>query len=71
MPVLLPAQRYSDNQRRHPSSAMLAEPSIRQQISKGRDLDAFPESGWVVVKMLDATAGGGRKITAHWAPWRA
>ncbi|GEM_PF-4363011 len=50
---------------------MLAEPSIRQQIRKGRDLDAFPESGWVVVKMLDATAGGGRKITAHWAPWRA
>lgn len=35
-----------------------------------KDPDAFPESDWVVLKMLDTTAAGARKRAERWAPWR-
>ena len=35
-----------------------------------KDPDAFLESDWVVLKMLDTTAAGARKCAAPWAPWR-
>ncbi|MCZ6657087.1 MAG: helix-turn-helix domain-containing protein [Gammaproteobacteria bacterium] len=35
-----------------------------------KDPDAFPESDWVVLKMLGTTAAGARKRAERWAPWR-
>ncbi len=35
-----------------------------------KDPDAFPESDWVVLKMLDTTAAGARRCAERWAPWR-
>jgi 3-methyladenine DNA glycosylase/8-oxoguanine DNA glycosylase len=37
----------------------------------GRDADAFPDSDWVVLKMLGTTAAQARKIAEPWRPWRA
>jgi len=37
----------------------------------GRDADAFPDSDWVVLKVLDTTAAGARKLAEPWRPWRA
>jgi 3-methyladenine DNA glycosylase/8-oxoguanine DNA glycosylase len=37
----------------------------------GRDPDAFPDSDWVVLKMLGTTAAQARKIAEPWRPWRA
>lgn len=36
-----------------------------------RDPDAFPDSDWVVLKMLDATPGQVRKLAQAWQPWRS
>ncbi len=36
-----------------------------------RDPDAFPESDWVVMKVLDAKPAGCRAIAEAWRPWRA
>ena len=35
-----------------------------------KDPDAFPESDWVVMKVLDTTAAGARRRAECWAPWR-
>jgi AraC family transcriptional regulator of adaptative response / DNA-3-methyladenine glycosylase II len=35
-----------------------------------RDPDAFPDSDWVVMKLLGTTAAGARRRAANWAPWR-
>jgi len=37
----------------------------------GRDPDAFPDSDWVVLKVLGTTAARARKIAEPWRPWRA
>ena len=37
----------------------------------GRDPDAFPDSDWVVLKVLETTAAGARKLAEAWRPWRA
>jgi AraC family transcriptional regulator of adaptative response / DNA-3-methyladenine glycosylase II len=37
----------------------------------GRDPDAFPDSDWVVLKVLGTTATGARKLAEAWRPWRA
>ena len=37
----------------------------------GRDPDAFPDSDWVVLKVLGTTAAGARKLAEAWRPWRA
>ena len=37
----------------------------------GRDPDAFPDSDWVVLKVLRTTAAGARKLAEPWRPWRA
>jgi 3-methyladenine DNA glycosylase/8-oxoguanine DNA glycosylase len=37
----------------------------------GRDPDAFPDSDWVVLKVLGTTAAGARKLAEPWRPWRA
>jgi len=36
-----------------------------------RDPDAFVESDWVVLKMLDVTAAAARQRAQAWQPWRA
>ncbi|MCZ6617149.1 MAG: helix-turn-helix domain-containing protein [Gammaproteobacteria bacterium] len=36
-----------------------------------KDPDAFPESDWVVLKMLDATPRQARLMAQAWSPWRA
>lgn len=36
-----------------------------------RDPDAFPDSDWVVLKVLEATPAGARKRARAWQPWRA
>ena len=36
-----------------------------------RDPDAFPDSDWVVLKMLGATPAGARRQAEAWRPWRA
>jgi 3-methyladenine DNA glycosylase/8-oxoguanine DNA glycosylase len=36
-----------------------------------RDPDAFPDSDWVVLKILDATPAGARVLADAWRPWRA
>jgi AraC family transcriptional regulator of adaptative response / DNA-3-methyladenine glycosylase II len=36
-----------------------------------RDPDAFPDSDWVVLKMLDATGARARRRAEAWRPWRA
>ncbi len=36
-----------------------------------KDPDAFPESDWVVMKMLDATRARVRRRAQAWSPWRA
>ncbi|MCZ6854525.1 MAG: helix-turn-helix domain-containing protein [Gammaproteobacteria bacterium] len=36
-----------------------------------KDPDAFPESDWVVLKMLDATPAQVRRRARDWSPWRA
>ncbi len=36
-----------------------------------RDPDAFVDSDWVVLKMLDATAAAARQRAQAWRPWRA
>ena len=36
----------------------------------GRDPDAFPDSDWVVLKMLETTPAGARKLAQAWRPWR-
>ncbi len=35
-----------------------------------KDPNAFPESDWVVMKVLDTTAAGARRRAECWAPWR-
>ena len=35
-----------------------------------RDPNAFPESDWVVLKMLEATPAQARRLAQDWAPWR-
>ena len=37
----------------------------------GRDADAFPESDWVILKQLDATPAGARRMAEAWRPFRA
>jgi AraC family transcriptional regulator of adaptative response / DNA-3-methyladenine glycosylase II len=37
----------------------------------GRDPDAFVDSDWVVLKVLDTTAAQARKLAQSWRPWRA
>lgn len=36
-----------------------------------KDPDAFPESDWVVLKMLGATPAQARHRACNWSPWRA
>ena len=36
-----------------------------------KDPDAFPESDWVVLKMLDGTPAQVRRRAEDWSPWRA
>ena len=36
-----------------------------------RDPDAFPESDWVVLKVLDATPAAVRRQAEAWRPWRS
>ena len=36
-----------------------------------KDPDAFPESDWVVLKMLDATPAQVKRRARDWSPWRA
>jgi 3-methyladenine DNA glycosylase/8-oxoguanine DNA glycosylase len=37
----------------------------------GRDADAFPDSDWVILKQLDVTPAGARKMAEAWRPYRA
>ncbi len=37
----------------------------------GRDADAFPESDWVILKQLDTTPAGARRMAEAWRPFRA
>ncbi|MCH8141385.1 MAG: hypothetical protein IH908_07295 [Proteobacteria bacterium] len=36
-----------------------------------KDPDAFPDSDWVVLKLLDATPAQVRRRARDWSPWRA
>ena len=36
-----------------------------------RDPDAFPDSDWVVLKVLEAGAGSARRLAELWRPWRS
>lgn len=42
---------------------------IRMRVLK--DPDAFPDNDWVVLKALDCTAAGARRLAEFWQPWRA
>jgi AraC family transcriptional regulator of adaptative response / DNA-3-methyladenine glycosylase II len=37
----------------------------------GRDPDAYPDSDWVVLKMLEARGAEARRRAEQWRPWRA
>ncbi|MEM9620339.1 MAG: AlkA N-terminal domain-containing protein [Pseudomonadota bacterium] len=42
---------------------------VRMRVSK--DVNAFPDNDWVVLKQLQCTAAQARRIAADWSPWRA